>query len=541
MAMPSSGREGTAKASKLDPLFVFSVWLTNTTQGMCNTIPYTISVYMVRRWYQDRASEERIGQLTGVLAASASAAQVFTAFLWGVISDHIGRKPVILLGSASAAVSVTILGLAPVYAVAVGARVIGGLLNGVGTGLKTLVGEACTADNQAKAMSYMSLGWGMGTVLGPMVGGFLALPCDTFASSSPLCKPGALLQNKPFLLPCLVAGILAMLAVVSNAFLLEETLPRLKRRAAAKGYHAVEQEDSEPGALELTALEQPQAGFSSRKPSLEQLKLSNKAPGRPWLSRTDTAMSMRLHHAQQQPSKEHSARTSTNSSLAEDQNAHSGQHYSSSHLPWWKQRDVQLTTAGYGLIAFLFSAINELTPIYSSAPADRGGLALHSAQFAGAVSFGGAVLVLYALFLYPRHQKWVGPLWCVRTGLLGIVPAALVLPLASLFVKHRIATQAILYLGCAIKAWGQILGTTSAIILMTRTAPAENMGAVNGAGQTLASFGRAAGPALGGILWALTIQTGLPGHQYLAFACTAAAALLAQLLYVRVRLPPDFH
>ena len=59
-----------------------------------------------------------------------------------------------------------------------------------------MLGESCTAENQGKAMSYMSLGWGMGTVLGPMVGGFLALPCDGFAASSSLCKPGALLQNR---------------------------------------------------------------------------------------------------------------------------------------------------------------------------------------------------------------------------------------------------------------------------------------------------------------------------------------------------------
>ena len=66
-------------------------------------------------------------------AAAASGAQFFTAFMWGIVSDHIGRKPVIMLGSASAAVSVALLGFAPNYAVAVAARIVGGLFNGVGT------------------------------------------------------------------------------------------------------------------------------------------------------------------------------------------------------------------------------------------------------------------------------------------------------------------------------------------------------------------------------------------------------------------------
>ena len=127
-------------------------------------------------------------------------------------------------------------------------------------------------------------------------------------------------------------------------------------------------------------------------------------------------------------------------------------------LPWWRQRDVQLTAAGYGLIAFLFSAISELTPIYASAPAGIGGLALSSSQFAGAVSFSGVVLVVYALFLYPRHQKLVGPLWCVRTGLLCMLPASAVIPLASLVVRKRVPAQVVLYIGYGLKACGQVSG-----------------------------------------------------------------------------------
>ena len=83
----------------------------------------------------------------------------------------------------------------------------------------------------------------------------------------------------------------------------------------------------------------------------------------------------------------------------------------------------------------------------------------------------------------------------------------------------------------------QILATTSSIILMNLTAPPENIGAINGAGQTLASFGRAAGPAVGGVTWALTVQTGLHGHQYLAFAFIGACAMLGQLLYIWVKVP----
>ena len=37
-------------------------------------------------------------------------------------------------------------------------------------------------------------------------------------------------------------------------------------------------------------------------------------------------------------------------------------------VPWYKQRSLQLVLAGYASIAFLMNFLEELTPIYASAP-----------------------------------------------------------------------------------------------------------------------------------------------------------------------------
>ena len=65
---------------------------------------------------------------------------------------------------------------------------------------------------------------------------------------SPSCPPidypdMCILLRRPFLLPCLVAAVLALLAFVSNALLLRESHPKLRRKAAAKGYAALEQQE----------------------------------------------------------------------------------------------------------------------------------------------------------------------------------------------------------------------------------------------------------------------------------------------------------
>ncbi len=62
------------------------------------TLPFTIAVYMVRDW-EGHISEERVSRLTGLLAAVYSSSSFLTALGWGYLSDHIGRKPVVVFGN----------------------------------------------------------------------------------------------------------------------------------------------------------------------------------------------------------------------------------------------------------------------------------------------------------------------------------------------------------------------------------------------------------------------------------------------------------
>ena len=77
---------------------------------------------------------------------------------------------------------------------------------------------------------------------------------------------------------------------------------------------------------------------------------------------------------------------------------------------------------------------------------------------------------------------------------------------------------------------------TACLILVNAAAPKDALGAVNGAGQALASAVRALGPALGGLSWAwsLQLEPALPAwlpHQYLPFAVAAAMMLGTDLVY----------
>lgn len=66
-----------------------------------------------------------------MLASLFQAAQVFTSFLLGRLSDFIGRKPILVLGNIAGTLSMLAFGLAGTYNGAATARFVGGLLNGV--------------------------------------------------------------------------------------------------------------------------------------------------------------------------------------------------------------------------------------------------------------------------------------------------------------------------------------------------------------------------------------------------------------------------
>ena len=83
-------------------------------------------------------------------ASAFSTAQFTTSYLWGLLTDKFGRKPIVVIANAVMGLATLCLGLAPSYPFAVAARAIGGAANGSGVAIKTMLAESCDATTQAK-------------------------------------------------------------------------------------------------------------------------------------------------------------------------------------------------------------------------------------------------------------------------------------------------------------------------------------------------------------------------------------------------------
>jgi MFS family permease len=74
--------------------------------------------------------ESQASVYSGILISAFSLAEAAMGMYWGGLSDRIGRKPVLIIGSGGTIISMLTVGLASNFWVALFGRCLGGLLNG---------------------------------------------------------------------------------------------------------------------------------------------------------------------------------------------------------------------------------------------------------------------------------------------------------------------------------------------------------------------------------------------------------------------------
>ncbi len=162
-----------------------------------------------------------IMQLTGVGVSRAAvyggwlsfvyaSMQFFCAPVLGNLSDHFGRRPVLLFALFALGVDYLIMGFAPVIAWLFIGRSIAGVAGASFTPAYAYVADISEPGKRAQHFGLMGAAFGIGFILGPAIGGLL----------------GNLGPRAPFF----TAGIIALANGTFGYFALPESLPRELRR-----------------------------------------------------------------------------------------------------------------------------------------------------------------------------------------------------------------------------------------------------------------------------------------------------------------------
>lgn len=145
----------------------------------------------------------------GVVTFAFGFANFFGSPVLGALSDHYGRRPVLLLGFTGLALSFFVTGLATALWMLVAVRLVSGAMQANAAVAQAYVADISTPEQRAKRFGMLGAMFGMGFVLGPVMGGIL----------------GDINLHLPFF----VAGGMAIVNALYGIFVLPESLPPARR------------------------------------------------------------------------------------------------------------------------------------------------------------------------------------------------------------------------------------------------------------------------------------------------------------------------
>ncbi|KAM0033997.1 putative major facilitator superfamily, MFS transporter superfamily [Helianthus debilis subsp. tardiflorus] len=152
---------------------VFCIWIVtlSVTLPISSLFPF---LYFMVRDLNIAEEEEDISYYAGYVGSTYMIGRALTSVFWGVVADRYGRKPVILLGTSSVVIFNTLFGFSVNYWMAIVTRFLLGFLNGLLVTVKAYASELLREEHRALALSSISTARGIGLVIGPAMGGFLA-------------------------------------------------------------------------------------------------------------------------------------------------------------------------------------------------------------------------------------------------------------------------------------------------------------------------------------------------------------------------------
>ncbi|KAJ7093235.1 major facilitator superfamily domain-containing protein [Mycena epipterygia] len=189
----------------------------------------------------------KIGFYSGLVESTFAISQTITSYHWAKLSDVVGRRPIILIGSTGLAVVTLLLGFASSLNQIIIIRALAGFLAGNLAVYHAILAEITDASNQAVAYPLYAFTWPFGATIGPLIGGSFS----NLGTKYPKYFGFDFILAYPYFMPNFVSFLLVLLSLSLAYLFLEETLPS-KRRGSSIAI--VDQPSSRLGAMDLLSI-----------------------------------------------------------------------------------------------------------------------------------------------------------------------------------------------------------------------------------------------------------------------------------------------
>lgn len=324
----------------------------------------------------------QVGLYVGLLASAFALAQLTTNLMWGYVSDIVGRKPVMLVGTSLLTLCFVFFGFCTHYWQLVIVQVAMGLLNGNAAVVPTCLGEVTDRTNQSRAFTWLPVMYSIGGISGPALGGLLV-------------RDGA---DYPFLAPNFASAILLAIAVVVLAIWFEETLDDAEKKAAGAGLQWVGRLCScgrsrkRPNGLGSWSSRWPHRGSQQENIDSATSSVNGDEP-----NETDALLPSRLDREEK------------------------------SVILQLLNRNTIIVLLSYLVFQLANISFNSLYPIFASAPAPTG-RELNPETIGLLLSLAGLAVIVFQAFLFQPLKSRLGNLGTYRIALFGIAVTMVIMP-----------------------------------------------------------------------------------------------------------------
>ena len=149
--------------------------------------------------------------IIGLLLTTFSFFQFLTSPILGKLSDHYGRKPLLIFSQISTFLSFVILGFSNTLWMIFISRIVDGLLGSNFTIAQAYLSDVSSKKDRSKVFGISGAAFGVGFLIGPAIGGYLAN-----------------LTSMGYSLPSFIAAFISLITIFITAVFLKETVKRKK-------------------------------------------------------------------------------------------------------------------------------------------------------------------------------------------------------------------------------------------------------------------------------------------------------------------------
>ncbi|KAG0702465.1 major facilitator superfamily domain-containing protein [Suillus ampliporus] len=498
MAQPSQMSEGNQSGegelveaaplpTPLPKIQLAILLLVQMPEQLTASVIYPFVNQLVRSTGITGGDERRTGYYAGLIESMYYTVEAITVLQWGRVSDHIGRKSVILVGLFGVTLSTVSFGLSKEFWMIILSRCAQGALNGNIGVVKCNMTEITDASNMAQAFAWLPLAWATGYTLGFLFGGVLSDPADKWPDSFGRYQ---IFHQYPYFLPCIVAGSVSTASwLIALLFLKEST-----RGTASKKKSVSHNDDTKNSVMQAATIDD--------KPEID----------------TPVDMLPRMLHDAEIANPIASSLESTRSD------------FRSILIP-----RVIIPVLHYGLLSFVDQCMLVLMPLMYSTSRPLGGLGFSSNTIGLVMSAWSMLNGTIQVYAFPRLLRRFGPKRLYTTSFAFFLISFASYPLMGYMAKRQMEAGIWLILCVQLVAYFVAYSTYSCIILYVNNgAPSKDLlGATNGLAQTFGSMMRGVGPTVVSSLFALSLEKNLAGGTAVYWImCTIVILVLGYSTYL---------